>query len=111
MGVGILQIKQRTVAIDRDHVMDLIEVLDGANSKESFIMLCLVLSLVYRTALVDEGMTVLEFLDDIKRQVAGLIDNPPEGFRDEDNEPTEDCDCDICCAKRAWQERRKARAH
>lgn len=97
-------VKDNVIAIDRERMLDMMETLSDTTPKEGYGMLCLALSVLYRSGFDDE-VTMVEFTDAIGRQVRALIDNPPEDFKEEPATP--DCDCDVCEEKRA----RVARAH
>lgn len=98
------------VKIDRGRFMDMIEVMSGTDPHEAFGMFCFMLSLIYRS--VDEMTTTIDqYSATASKQIVSLINNPPEGFRDEDNEPTPGCEYPDCEAIREFRKERKARAH
>lgn len=97
-------VKDAVIAIDREQMLDLLETIADTTPKEGYGMLCLALSILYRSGFDDE-VTMVEFTDAVGRQVRALVSNPPDDFKEEP--PTPDCDCDICFEKR----RRIASAH
>ena len=92
------------VEINNSRMMIMMMLLDGANPRERFSMLCLALSIFYRERATFSndpkisGMTADEFTELVKRQIRMLIDKPPTQYEDLSLE--QECNCPACSAER-----------
>jgi hypothetical protein len=98
--------QSKKIFIDRNQITEMMEILDYNNPHQAFGMLSLAMSLLYRSCWED-AITVEEFADKTGKQVETFINDPPLGYREEDiSEPTPGCNCEVCKAIRARNERK-----
>jgi hypothetical protein len=98
--------RKTTVSIDRAQMAEIMEILDCNDPHQAFGMLSLALSLLYRDCW-EEQVTIEEFTERTGKQISVLIRDPPSGFREEDiGQPTPGCNCPVCEAIRARNERK-----